>query len=202
MHVIGITGPTGAGKTTALLQIEALGGMIIDCDQVYHQLLDANRDMQRDLETRFGNLKDPSGVFNRKRLGSLVFGDRQALADLNAITHGYVDVEVRRLLRKARQEGGNLAAIDAIALVESGIARQCTATVAVLAPVEARIARIMARESISHDYAAARIRAQQPDEFYTGHCDYVLYNDGSTQAFAQRARELFLSIVNTPINQS
>ena len=95
MKVIGITGPTGAGKTTALI---ALGGRIIDADAVYHDLTRTCRPMREELEARFGPVYTPQGELDRKRLGAVVFQDEQALADLNAITHKYVGQAVAALV--------------------------------------------------------------------------------------------------------
>ena len=90
MTIIGITGPTGAGKTTALNELEKLGGVIIDCDAVYHELLKSDLTLQGELQSRFGVLTDENGVFDRKKLGGVVFHDPAALADLNAIAHRHV----------------------------------------------------------------------------------------------------------------
>ena len=82
MTIIGITGPTGAGKTTALNELKKLGGVIIDCDAVYHGLLKSNIPLRNELESRFGILTDENGDFDRKKLGAVVFHDPAALADL------------------------------------------------------------------------------------------------------------------------
>ena len=196
MIIIGITGPTGAGKTTALREIEKLGGRVIDADALYHQLLASNIPLQRELEERFGSLRDAGGAIDRKKLGGIVFRDPAALADLNAIAHRYVGEELDRRLDQAREEGCPLAAIDAIALLESGAGKRCCATVAVTAPPEVRVRRIMEREGISEEYARSRVSAQKPDDFYIGGCDYALVNDcASAEEFAARARALFQRIL-------
>ena len=90
MKVIGITGQTGAGKTTALKEIERLGGCVLDADAVYHQLLEKDAALRDELQARFGPLEDGTGRIDRKKLGNVVFRDADALADLNAIAHRYV----------------------------------------------------------------------------------------------------------------
>ena len=196
MTIIGITGPTGAGKTTALNELEKLGGVIIDCDAVYHGLLKSNYTLQHELESRFGVLKDESGVFDRKKLGAVVFRDPAALADLNAIAHRHVVMAVKEILVQAEAQNIPVAAIDAIALFESGLAELCDATVAITAPAEIRVERIMAREGITREYALSRVNAQNPEEFYTSRCQYTLRNDCKSAAeFGARARELFSGIL-------
>ena len=197
MTIIGITGPTGAGKTTALNELEKLGGVIIDCDAVYHELLKSNRALQDEIQSRFGVLTDENGVFDRKKLGGVVFHDPAALADLNAIAHRHVVDAVKVILAQAEQEKIPAAAIDAIALFESGLADLCQATVAITAPADIRVERIMAREGISREYAQSRVNAQNPEEFYTSRCQHTLRNDcASAQEFGARAEKLFRSILN------
>lgn len=197
MTIIGITGPTGAGKTTALNELEKLGGVIIDCDAVYHELLKSDLTLQGELQSRFGVLTDENGVFDRKKLGGVVFHDPAALADLNAIAHRHVVDAVKVILAQAEQEKIPAAAIDAIALFESGLADLCQSTVAITAPADIRVERIMAREGISREYAQSRVNAQNPEEFYTSRCQHTLRNDcASAQEFGARAETLFRSILN------
>ena len=196
MTIIGITGPTGAGKTTALNELEKLGGVIIDCDAVYHELLKSDQALQDELQNRFGVLVDENGVFDRKKLGGVVFHDPAALADLNAIAHRHVVDAVKDILAQAEAKEIPAAAIDAIALFESGLAELCQATVAITAPPEIRVERIMAREGISREYAQSRVNAQNPEEFYTSRCQHVLRNDcASASEFGERAEGLFRTIL-------
>lgn len=196
MIIIGITGPTGAGKTTALGEVEKLGGAVIDCDAVYHDLLESDKALQGRLEQEFGDIRDDSGAVDRKKLGAIVFGDPEKLERLNAIAQRATVDRTRLLLEECRAKGMPLAAVDAIGLLESGLGELCHATVAVVAPPEVRVARIMAREGISQDYAWSRVRVQKPDSYFTGGCGYTLNNDCATGAeFAARARALLESIL-------
>ena len=116
-----------------------------------------------------------------------MFSDEKALSDLNAITHGAVKAEVlRRLAGKPK-----LAAIDAIGLFEGGLAALCDVTIAVTAPEEARIQRLMVRDGIGRDYAKRRIAAQKSAEWFREQCDYCLENNG-TQADFQKTCLAFL----------
>ena len=179
--IIGITGGTGCGKTTLLEMIRQHGGLVLDCDRIYHGLLQAGGEMVDRLAQRFPEAME-DGILNRKKLGTIVFSDPAALADLNEITHSAVKAEVLRLLAGKPA----LAAIDAIGLFEGGLAELCDVTVAVTAPEEARIRRLMARDSIPESYARARIAAQKKEDWFRQRCDYVLENDGELDAFATK----------------
>lgn len=196
MTIIGITGPTGAGKTTALREIEKLGGAVIDCDAVYHDLLERDITLQGMLESAFGPLRDESGAIDRKKLGTIVFGDPEKLEKLNAIAQTATVRRTQELLEEYRAKGRKLVAIDAIALLESSLSKLCDATIAVIAPPEVRVQRIMAREGISEDYAWARVRAQRPDQFFAEGCAHILYNDcGTAEEFSRKAEEFLKEIV-------
>ena len=181
--ILGITGGTGCGKTTLLKEIEHRGGLVLDCDAVYHELLTRDDALLNAIEARIpGVVVDKK--LERKRLGAIVFADEQALLDLNAITHGAIRAEiVRRLAEKPA-----LAAIDAIALFEGALAELCDTTVAVCAPEESRVERLMARDHISREYAQNRIRAQKREAWFRSMCDHTLYNDGSRAEFEEKCR--------------
>jgi dephospho-CoA kinase len=176
--IIGITGGTGCGKTTLLDLIRDRGGMVLDCDAIYHELLRTDVSLLHAIENRFpGTVED--GQLQRKKLGAIVFRDPKALQDLNRITHSAITAEVLRRLESKPK----LAAIDAIALFESGLNRLCDVTVAVTAPTEDRIKRLMARDGISEDYARNRIAAQPSNEDFSARCGYTLENSGEFHVF-------------------
>ena len=191
MKIIGITGTTGSGKTTALQRIKAHGGLILDCDKIYHRLLQTDDHMRQLIENAFpGTIRN--GKLFRKELGKRVFGDPIALMTLNGITHGCVHEKVIETLMHSRKP---FAAIDAIALFESGISTLCDFTVAVTAPEEVRIKRLLVRENITEEYARARIAAQKDAEFFCDQCDYVLQNDGTVEKFEAKCDTLFSTLL-------
>ena len=186
--IFGITGGTGCGKTTALQAIESLGGLVLDCAAIYHELLKTDPSLLASINSRFPGVVE-NGELRRKKLGAIVFADTQALEDLNAITHAAVKAEVERRLETAPA----LAAIDAIELFTSGLASLCDVTVAIVAPLEDRVRRLMARDSISEEYARARIAAQKDEAWFRAHCDAVLENNGEKDAFATNCVDFFRS---------
>ena len=175
--VIGFTGPTGAGKTSALRALERMGGLVLDCDAVYHELLRTDEPLRAAITAAFGPVFAPDGSLDRRKLGAAVFADPAEMEKLNAIIFDRLPQE---LLRRINDSDAPLIGIDAINLVESGLSRLCRRTLAVLAPAETRVRRIMARDGIPEDYARLRVQAQKPDDFYRTHCTDVLMNDAAT----------------------
>ena len=184
--IIGITGGSGCGKTTALNVIRDMGGLVLDCDAIYHRLLQEDKDLLASIETRFPGTVE-RGELQRKKLGNIVFSDKNALSDLNKITHAAVKAEVLRQL----ENHSGLAAIDAIGLFEGDLASLCQITVAICAPHDARIARLMAREGITREYAEKRIAAQRSQEDFRVLCDYTLENDENMEAFQAKCLAFF-----------
>ena len=187
--IIGITGGTGCGKTTALSLIEELGGLVIDCDRVYHGLLETDKVLLAAIEERFPGTVE-AGSLNRQALAAIVFSDEKALLDLNAITHKAVKKEVLRLL----SSGPSLAAIDAIGLFEGQLDSLCDTTLAITAPEDLRILRLTERDGITREQALARIRAQKKQEWFVNKCAHHLHNDGTKEAFRLKCIALYKNL--------
>ena len=184
--ILGITGGTGSGKTTLLDTVRKFGGTVIDCDEVYHRLLKEDAALVNAISARFpGTVED--GVLQRKKLGAIVFSDKNALRDLDIITHSEVKNQVLRHLELHPK----LAAIDAIALHESGLAEICDVTVAVTAPMDVRLRRLMERDCISAEYAQSRIAAQPDEAWFRENCDYLLENTGTKEEFQTKCLAFF-----------
>ncbi len=183
--VIGITGGTGSGKTSALRALERLGGRVIDCDAVYHRELRQNPALRADITAAFGDVFAGEEL-DRQKLGALVFSDPAALNRLNQIVYLHLLPVIRR-----EMQGHLIVGLDAISLFESGLADLCGATVGITAPMEDRVRRIMARDSITEDYARLRVTAQQPDDYYTAHCGHILENHAQTPAEFEAVAEKF-----------
>ncbi len=195
MLVVGITGGSGGGKTTALRILEEQGALVIDCDAVYHELLDSNDEMLRAITAAFPDTEQ-NGTLNRRALAEAVFSLPDSLLLLNRITHPYVREAVFDLLRKHAMHGGTTAAIDAVELFSGGLTECCRTTVAVLADPKLRCKRIMERDHIDYDAAVARIEAQHPDEYYMANCSHILWNNADWRQFETDCRKLFKEIAD------
>ena len=192
MIIIGITGGTGCGKTTALLALEDLGFHIIDCDALYHRLLQTDNAMLDAINRVFPGTVE-NGILQRKKLGQQVFADPAALEALNRTVWPFVNRAVETILQEKAPQP---CAIDAIGLLESGLDKLCTHTVAITAPEEVRVARLMAREGIDEAYARLRIRAQKSNEVFAAACGMTIENHDSCAAdFQTRCKAIFQTIL-------
>ncbi len=192
MKVIGLTGPTGAGKTTVLQVLEKHGAVILDCDAVYYEMLRESHELKAALKEAFGEVFLASGELDRRKLGVLVFDDPAQMRRLDAIVYYYMGLEVRRRLQEAKAAGAKMVAVDAINFIDSGLGELCDVKAAVLAPEEVRLGRIMARDGISEDYARSRIKAQQTEEYFRRHCPVILENHGSPEDLVRKTEEILL----------
>ena len=190
--VIGITGGTGCGKTTALHALQELGFHIIDCDALYHHLLRTDGGMLAAIDHAFPGVVQ-NGTLQRKLLGQQVFDNAAALEKLNRTVWPYVNHAVAAILREKAPQS---CAVDAIGLLESGLGDLCTHTVAITAPEEHRVRRLMAREGISEDYARLRIGAQKTNDVFAAACGMTIENcDTCAADFQARCKTIFQTIL-------
>ena len=195
MTVIGLTGPTGAGKTTALEVLAGFGFEIVDCDALYYHLLRTDGELRQKLANAFGPVFLPDGELNRRALAGRVFSDKKELDKLNAIVFPALSAAVEQKIRKCSQKG---LVIDAVNLIESGMGELCAATVAVTAPPALRLKRIMARDGLPEAQAQARIQAQKPDCWYGRHCTFLLENQLEDRAACrEHMRGFFQNLLDT-----
>lgn len=177
MLIIGLTGQTGAGKSTVSEILEKYGCYHIDADKVAHDILENNKAVQEKLKEHFGeDIIDKDGKIDRKILAARAFADKDSTLALNAITHPAVNNKIQNIILKQKEYGTKAVIIDAIALFESGEAKICDYTVAVTAPREIRLERIIARDKISVSRANERINAQKDESFFTLNADYIINN--------------------------
>lgn len=191
-EVIGLTGQTGAGKSTVRKLLKAKGAEVIDADFVAHEVADNNLSCLTDIVEHFSCMVlDEKGKLNRRALGRIVFSDRKKLALLNKIMFPYIVSAIKGQVTAYEQAGAQIIVIDGATLIESGCAKMCSVLVSVTADEETRLTRIIHRDGISKRDAVRRVSAQNPEEFYIKASDYVIKNNG-TPGDLERAAEKVL----------
>ena len=177
MKIIGLTGLTGAGKSTVAQKLMAYGCYHIDADKVAREVINNNENVKNKLKEYFGDdVINEDGTTNRPLLASRAFANEESTNALNEITHPAVTEEIKSIIKDMEEIGYRGVIIDAIALFESGEDALCDFTVAVIAPKEIRLERIMKRDNITEEKALERINAQKDESFFTSRADFVLWN--------------------------
>ena len=191
MTVIGVTGPSGAGKSLFCSYLEELGCLHLDCDKIYHSLVDSPSYCTRALEAEFGaSIINPDGSLDRIALGAIVFapGADKLRARLNEITHALVLAEVRKAIKSTDKA---CAVIDAPLLFEANFEKECDFTVALLASPELRLSRLTVRDNRTEEALRARMAAAPTDEFYSSRATYTVINDGDEVKLRRDAEKIF-----------
>ncbi len=177
--VIGVTGNIACGKSLVMSYLAELGAKTIDADQVYHRLIEPNAPLWLAVRDRFGTaIVREDGAIDRASLGKIVFSDRQALADLDALTHPAIVAEIRSQIADS---SAKVLAVDAVKLIESGLDRDCDAVWLVICDAEVAIDRLMQRNGLSYRDAAARVTAQPDIAPKLARAAVVIDNSGSRE---------------------
>lgn len=193
--IIGLTGPTGAGKSTAAAAAEGFGLQIIDCDKLARAATEKGTDGLKALVAAFGKkILLTDGSLDRRALAAAAFASPQKTELLNKTILPHI---VKLVLAEA--EGKNVL-LDAPTLFESGLDSVCTAVIAVSADAEIRRERIIRRDGLTPDAADLRINAGKTDEYYKQKADYFLYNNSDEKAFSKRFSDILKKIIGGNIN--
>lgn len=176
--VVGLTGQTGAGKSTVSRVFAENGFSVINADMVARQVMERGSPCLTEVALTFGSgVLSSDGSLDRKTLAGIVFSDRSELQKLNNITYPYI---TREILRQIRAFSG-LILLDAPTLFESGADKFCNIIVSVIADAEIRMERIIARDGLTPEQALNRMNSQLEEEYFIGHSDYTIKNNGTTE---------------------
>lgn len=191
IFVVGLTGPTGAGKTTVAAKLRARGLSVINADEISRRVTSEDPHALRELRVAFGDtILNADGTLNRKRLAHLAFSDPAMTRKLNDTLHPLIIMETRRQLRRLALAGAKMAVLDAALLFESSAYLLCDDTVAVLADEETRMMRIMERDGLSKEEAMERIGAQNSLNYYRNHANHTITNNGDEAALDYAVTQL------------
>lgn len=191
--IIGLTGQTGAGKSTALRIFEQKGAAVFDSDAAVKNIYEGGSPCLRAVAAQFGgDIINPDGTLDRALLAKRAFSSKQSTEALNRTVHPFVTAE---LLKKIKRERPRCLVCDAPQLFESNIDVLCDVIVCVTADESIRKQRIMERDGISPDQAAQRLNAQYGEDFYKKNSDYILINNGDAESFEKSVRSLADEII-------
>lgn len=196
-HVIGLTGPTGAGKSTVGDILRKEGCFVIDCDQVTRSPQVYDPPCLRELSEAFGPEIFQDGVLDRGELARRAFASEQARSLLGQITFPRILRRVRELLAEGREKGYRVLVLDAPTLFESGLDSACSRILVVNAPKEERLARVLKRDGISQEAALRRLEAQPSEDFYTSRADWVVENGPGVQT-SEALRDFLEDLTEEP----
>ena len=177
MLTIGLTGKTGAGKSTVASYLKEKGCYIIDGDVIARQITEKSSEVLPLLQEAFGeDILDENGELIRKRLAERAFSTKENTALLNSITHPAIKRRCETEMTFAESQGYKISVIDAAAILESNCKDLCQKIVVVHADKETRLQRILSRDGITYEQAMTRINAQKDDEYYFSRADIIIYN--------------------------
>ena len=180
--LIGLTGMSGAGKSTVAALFEKKGFRVIDCDALVHALYEDVRYI-RLVGDAFGEEYVRGGAVDRKKLGALVFSDPKALKKLNDTVSPFILREITERIKEARDEEISTV-LDAPLLFEYGLEKYCDAVIGVTVDIETAVKRLSVRDGRSEAELRARLRSQHDEAFFLEHCDYILKNEGDGQVLS------------------
>lgn len=189
MKIIGLTGPTGAGKSSLNTVAEDFGLKVIDCDVFARKAVEKGSEGLKALVIAFGeDILSPDGTLDRKIMAQKAFSTPENTEKMNKTLLPFI---VRLVLNECK---GQDVLMDAPTLIESGLKEKCFATIGVLAEEKIRLERIMTRDNLDEKSAMLRINAGKSDEFYKQNTDYIIYNNGDQAEFKNRFAEILNEI--------
>lgn len=187
--IIGLTGPTGSGKSSVSKTAEALGFKVIDCDTVARKATEKGSDGLKALTAAFGeDILFNDGTLNRRLLANKAFSSKEKTQLLNDTIFPFII----KLIKAEIKDGDYI--LDAPTLFESGLDSICDRTVGILADSEIRLKRIIERDKLTINDAKVRMNAGKSDEFYLKNADFIIYNNADEQVFKQELSVLLKNI--------
>lgn len=192
MDVIGLTGGIGTGKSTVSAYLRKKGFAIIDADQIARQVTEPGTPLLEELSREFGaNILTAAGGLDRKALAAIVFADAKQRKKLDSLTHSRIIQEIQARIEAYKAAGAHRGIIvDAPLLFETGLDEKCQKTWLVTAKQDIRIARVCARDGMTSEEVAARIRNQMDDEEKKKRADRIIDNSGTIDDLKQQIQQL------------
>ena len=197
--IIGITGSSGAGKSTIAEILEKqYHAKVIMADKIAKTLSKKGTNYFNEIVENFGaSILQPDGELNRKKLADLIYHNAEKRNILNTCTLKYIVQEIKEEIQLLKQQDASqFIALDAPLLFEANLDQVCDVTIAVISPnKEMQLKRIMERDNISLEHATARLSAQHPNSFYSEKCQYTIINDGNLDMIQEQLAQIMKHII-------
>lgn len=190
--IIGLTGQSGAGKSTASGFFRDSGFSVIDCDKVAHRV-SAFPSFLADTSKAFPDCVDDTGLL-RKKLGAVIFNDVQKLQTYGKIIFPYIAAEILKEINEVKGRGEKFIVLDAPTLFESGFDSVCSAIVSVIAPFDVKMCRILERDGVPVEFAKSRLSSQFSEKYFYDRSDFVIINDGDISALKKKVFDVAAAI--------
>ncbi|MBQ8623545.1 MAG: dephospho-CoA kinase [Oscillospiraceae bacterium] len=175
--IIGLTGQSGAGKTTVSKIFSSNGFSVIDADAISRKVA-TNGIFLNEVAELFPDCVI-NGELERRKLAGIVFNDKKALDDYTSLIYPYITFEVFKLIRYYKSHGEKLILLDAPTLFESGLDAICDCIVSVTAPLDLKIQRILERDGIPYEMVHSRLSSQNTESYFANRSDYLISNDST-----------------------
>jgi dephospho-CoA kinase len=189
--VVGLVGPAGSGKSTVARALGESGARVLDADRMGHEITEGVPEVRSALAAEYGaDVYRADGTLDRRRVAAKVFSDPAALTRLNLLVHPRILERLRAGIAAAAAERfPGAVVVDAALLLDWGFERECDAVIAVIAPVQLQMARLMAARGWSEAEARQRLERARSNQAFADLADEVIVNDGSEADAAAAAGE-------------
>lgn len=185
--VVGLTGQTGAGKSTVSKVFAENGFHIINADHTARKVMEKGSRCLAEVVNAFGtDILNNDGTLDRKAFAFIVFNDKSMLDKLNSITYPHITAEISEVIENT----DGFILLDAPTLFESGADKLCDIIVSVTADPEIREKRIVKRDNLTHEQAVSRMKSQLDEDFFVSHSDFIIKNNGSVEAAYGISKEI------------
>ncbi len=189
--VVGLTGQTGAGKTTVAKVFADQGFAQIDADRISREVVEPGKPCLEELFDFFGDsIRNPDNTLNRKALADIAFNDQKKLESLNSICHPFITEEIFERIKRYTQNGERFILLDAPTLFESRASDFCDLIISVIADPDVRCQRIMQRDGLTEKEAQRRMNAQLPESFFIKQSDHVIRNNDDLDKLCALSEEV------------
>ncbi|MBR5121292.1 MAG: dephospho-CoA kinase [Oscillospiraceae bacterium] len=187
INVVGLTGQSGAGKSTVSEIMQENGMAVVNADAVSH-FVAQNPEFLKEVKAIFTECVGENGL-DRQKLAGIVFNDKQLLQTYAKIIYPYIIRQIFKEIEAFKADGEKIVILDAPTLFESGLDDICSAVISVVAPFEAKIARILERDGIPVELVKSRLSSQNSEDFFAKKSDILINNSGSREELAEKVQE-------------